>query len=120
MAPRIILGDAGAGQIFRISRPGKNVLNASQDDLMFDGYNPMLQMVHRGVVRIPVAKGSYVEVNTIDQGYWPLIHLAGGWAYTVGIHYLSNSTFRIGYFDDSFVSGSPVAVSYIVTNQRFG
>jgi hypothetical protein len=121
MANRVILGNPGAGFLFKISRPGFDVLTAGNDNLMFDGINPLMQLVQKGIATVPVGgenTWTYVDVAIADQGFFPLVLIFAGLTNAASIEYLSNAVIRLGAVHT--VGASTIPVHYLVTNQRFG
>lgn len=120
MANRLLLGNAGSGYEFKISRPGFNVLTATADQLLFDADKPLMQIVAQGVAMVPPGGESewrYVNVTIPSQGYLPLIGLQGGTG--ISFRYLSLTSIRIGAY--YFIGGQidPTPVPYVVFDTRF-
>lgn len=80
MANRVVVGDVGGNDVFRVSTPGNNVLTATGDDLQFDssalGY---VNSLISGETTLNVNYSSPVTLNGTQARYSANGPIVGSW-----------------------------------------
>lgn len=121
MVERVLMGQRGSEMGLWISKPGKNVLTASESDMLFlatpTRQTKALQLVQQGTLSF--AQGQeYVDIVTPNLGFNPL---AGGFFYgAIGFVWVSYPGFGVVRFsrNTTYIANAHGPFYYFVSNLK--
>lgn len=93
MTNRLILGNRSGQYGLWISKPGIDVLTASEADCLFSSDVRAFQVVQSGNLGDLGTSGS-ATISTVDQGFMPFVLIAC-MKYSILVSYSSNTSFTI-------------------------
>lgn len=115
MSGRIALGQKSGQYGLWVSRPGVEVLTASDDDMLLSTSRTGLMIIASGVIYSPGNNTTH-DFTIPALGYTPLVIVTG--AYVGGWSFPSSTTLRIHVFTGAPYAGAQNIVGWALTNQR--
>jgi hypothetical protein len=119
MTNRLILGNRSGQYGLWISKPGIDVLTASDRDCLFSSDVRAFQVVQSGDLG-DIGSGGSVGIATVDQGFLPFVVISC-MKYRIQVSYSSNAFFTIASFGERTTTfGAAIldgSCKYAVVNQ---
>lgn len=114
MTNRVLLGKKGSDYGLWVSKPGQNVLTASDDNMLLSTDFQAFQIVASGVINNPSNNTDY-NLTIPNLGFTPIVLLGG--SHVCAYSFPNATTLRIRVFSNLFSAGGNT-ISWAVTNQR--
>jgi hypothetical protein len=115
MTARVLLGSWGGAHGLWVSKPGWNVLDAPESQMLMSINGQAMQVVHSGIVAAPPYNDFTGAINHVDMGFHPFVMLSCP-RYMVAFERLSWSSFRIKRLNDRPGGGNlPTTITWAVT-----
>jgi hypothetical protein len=116
MTNRVLLGKFGTKYGLWVSKPGVNLLKASEDEMLLSTERQSFQIVKSGVISFPGAGDDAPAITIPNLGFNPLVLLSCP-SHFVGYRMASLTSLVIRGFSvrNSRISTTPI--TYAVTNQ---
>lgn len=122
MARRVLMGQKSGSQGLWVSKPGVDVVTASDDAMLLAINSTTLQVIASGVNGDPGAGNSFT-ITCPEVGAQPFIQLSSEYYNDFRITYVSNTQISVAVFMDNIRNSDfsrSRTISYVVFNQPRG